>query len=251
MTTAWNIIQSETNRLKGHTVIMIILLTPLMIISYQKLKKTMQSVRHSDTEGTSDYKNPTYFLSKISHKPFLNIKFSNTSTKEIERIIKSIRVKNSHEYDIITTKMLKVCAPYISSPLNCICNKSIRSGTFPVHLKYSIVKSVFKKGDRENMANYRPTSLLTSFSKVFEKIVYERLLQHVNVNNILVEEQFGFRPATSTDKASNRLINEMLNAMSERKVVGGIFCDLQSVFDCVNYNIVLTKLEFCGTSSVV
>jgi hypothetical protein len=60
-----------------------------------------------------------------------------------------------------------------------------------------------------------------------KKIIYERLLQHViNINNVLVEEQFGFRPATSTDKASYRLITEILNAMNERKVVGGIFCDL-------------------------
>jgi hypothetical protein len=48
------------------------------------------------------------------------------------------------------------------------------------------------------MANYRPISLLTSFSKVFKLIVYERLLQDINVNNITVEEQFGFRLATST-----------------------------------------------------
>jgi hypothetical protein len=75
------------------------------------------------------------------------------------------------------------------------------------------------KGDRENMANYKPISLLTSFSKVFEKIIYERLLQGININNILVEEQFGFRPATSTDKVSYRLINEMLNAISEINVV--------------------------------
>jgi hypothetical protein len=54
-----------------------------------------------------------------------------------------------------------------------------------------------------------------------------RLLQHINVNNILVEEQFRFGAAPSTDKASYRLINEILNAMNERKVVGGIFCDLQ------------------------
>jgi Notch-like protein len=63
--------------------------------------------------------------------------------------------------------MLNVTAPDISSPLNYICNKSIRSGAFPTHLKYSIVKPLFKKSDRENMANYRPISLLTSFSKVF------------------------------------------------------------------------------------
>jgi hypothetical protein len=67
------------------------------------------------------------------------------------------------------------------------------------------------------MANYSPIFLLTSFSKVFEWIVYERLLQHININNNLVEEHFGFRPATSTDRASYELINEILNVMNERR----------------------------------
>jgi hypothetical protein len=67
------------------------------------------------------------------------------------------------------------------------------------------------------MDTYRPISLITSFSEVLKRIIYERLLQHINVNNILVEEKYGFRPATSTDKASYRLINEILDAMNERK----------------------------------
>jgi hypothetical protein len=116
--------------------------------------------------------------------PFLIQKLNNTSSKESERIIKSIRVQNSHGYDGITN-------------LDYICNKSIGSGTLSTHLKYSIVKPLFKKGDRENMANYRPISLLTSFSKVLGKIIYERLLQCININNISVEEQFAFRPANS------------------------------------------------------
>jgi hypothetical protein len=63
-----------------------------------------------------------------------------------------------------------------------------------------------------------------------------------------LEEQFGFRPATSTDKASYRLISKILDAMNERKAAGGIFCDLQKAFDCVNHNILLTKSEFYGVT---
>jgi hypothetical protein len=80
----------------------------------------MQRIRYSDTEDTSDNKIPTYYLSKISQNPLLHIKFNSTSTKETERIIKSIRMKNFHGYDGITIKMLKVSAPYIRSPLNSI-----------------------------------------------------------------------------------------------------------------------------------
>jgi hypothetical protein len=104
-----------------------------------------------------------------------------------------------------------------------IYNKSIISGTFPARLKYSIIKLLHKKGDKENMTNYRMISLLTSYSEIFEKIIYERLLQNVEIN----KDQFGSRPSVSTDKASHRLIEEILNALNNRMMVGGIFCDLQ------------------------
>jgi hypothetical protein len=74
----------------------------------------MKSIRHNDAEDTSDNKNPMHYLPKISPNPFTNIKCNNTSIEEIERIIKFIRLKNSRGYDGITTKMLKVSAPYIS-----------------------------------------------------------------------------------------------------------------------------------------
>jgi len=64
------------------------------------------------------------------------------------------------------------------------------------------VKPLLKKRDRKDVANYRPISLLTSFSKIVEKIIYNRLLKHIETNNILVNEHFGFRISSSADKAS-------------------------------------------------
>ena len=94
------------------------------------------------------------------------------------------------------------------------------------------------------MANYKPISLLTAFSKVFERIIYDRLLQHIETNNILTAEQFGFRAFSSTDKASYKLIDGILDALNNKMMVGGIFCDLQKAFDCVNHSTLLTKLKF-------
>jgi len=67
------------------------------------------------------------------------------------------------------------------------------SGIFPTRLKYATIKPVFKNGDKKNIANYRPISILPSFSKMLEKIRYIRLMNHLETNNILATEQYGFR----------------------------------------------------------
>jgi hypothetical protein len=111
--------------------------------------------------------------------------FKSFSTQEIISIIKSLKTKNSFGYDEISTKLLKISASYICSPLTYICNKSISTGIFPERLKYSIIKPLYKKGDKTDPPNYRPISLLTAFSKVLEKALYIKLLEHINDNNIL------------------------------------------------------------------
>jgi hypothetical protein len=72
-------------------------------------------------------------------------------------------------------------------------------------------KPVFKNGDKKNVANYRPISILPSFSKILEKIMYIRPMKHLETSNILAVEQFGSRPSSSTEQASFDFINNILN----------------------------------------
>jgi len=122
----------------------------------------------------------------------------------------------------------------------------LSTGIFPTRLKFSQITPFFEKDNKTEISNYRPISLLTSFSKVFEKIIYNRLYHNVISNNILAKEQYSFRNNSSTDVASYNLINNILKALNNKMRVGGIFCDLTKASDYVNHNILLSKLEFCG-----
>jgi len=106
------------------------------------------------------------------------IKLKSVTEKEIYEINKSLKWKTSYGYDEVPSWIEKLSMPFISTPFIYICNKTLSTGTFPTWLKLSQVYLIFKKGNKTEMYDYRPVSLLTTLSKIFEKVIYNRLLQH-------------------------------------------------------------------------
>ena len=119
-------------------------------------------------------------------------------------------------------------------------------GVFPDRLKYAIIKPLLKNDGRCEVSDYRPACLLTSFSKVFGTVMQRRILQHLTNYNILSTEQYGFRLGLRADNATYKLTAEILNAMINKLLVGGIFCGLEKAFHCANHDILLSKLKFYG-----
>ena len=90
----------------------------------------------------------------------------------------------------------------------------------------------------------------TQHKKVIEKIIYKRFYYYLNDNKILVNEQMGFRDKLSTDTAIYALLNTVLSSLDSKNYVGGLFCDLEKAFDCVNHDILLAKMKFYGITGI-
>jgi hypothetical protein len=123
------------------------------------------------------------FLTKAFPRKFSGIKTIPTTETEIKSIIHSLKAKNSSGYDGITSKILKVRASRVSYPLTHIYNHSLLTGIFPNRLGFSNTTTLQKKVTI--MSNYRSISLLTTFSKILEKVMYSRLSHYLQTNSLV------------------------------------------------------------------
>ena len=149
-------------------------------------------------------------------------------------------------HDGIKPSVIKRCKDLIVTPLTHIFNMSIREGHVPDSLKRAYITPVFKSGDSKKFNSYRPISVLPSFSKVLERLIFKRLYQYLSSNAILSNSQFGFRQGLSTEMALITAIDFITDAIDKKETALGLFLDLRKAFDTVDKEILLNKLSYYG-----
>jgi len=138
----------------------------------------------------------------------------------------------------------------ISEVLSSLINCSFRNGYFPNQLIIAKVFHIFKSGANDKFSNYRPMSVLPCFSQIFEKAAYNRIQSYVNINNIIINNQYGFRRDHSVYMAILDMYNHRTESIDDHKVSAGIFIDLSKVFDTLNPELLLVKLENYGIRGI-
>ena len=169
-----------------------------------------------------------------------------TDEEEIFKIVRCLKTSRSSGHDGLSVHLLKRIVIHIATPLAYIFNLSITTGICPSSFKTAKVIPVFKKDDPSLLTNYRPISILPSMSKILEKIIYKRLYIFLQVNDILIPNQYGFRKHYSTDFAIIKLLNKITECFANKEHLIGIFMDLSKAFDTIDHNILMYKLQRYG-----
>ena len=155
--------------------------------------------------------NPKDYLTNRNPNTFA---YFPTTVKEVSDVINDLK-DNGVGVHTISNSILKYVSNELSPILAQIIDICINQGYFPTELKKGCITPIFKNGNKTVVSNYRPVCSLSPFSKIIEKVVYNKMIKFIDKYSILTKEQYGFRKNMGTDTALVNYIDSIINNLND------------------------------------
>ena len=174
------------------------------------------------------------------------MEFEELNFDEFEQAFKSLKRNKAAGFDELSSNIIIDAYDSLKNILFYIFKVSIKQGIFPDSLKIAKVTPIFKSGAKDNLSNYRPLSILPVFSKVLERIMYNKVYNHLNSKGLLYEKQFDFQRNNSTEHAILQFTRDITSSFEKWEYTRGVFMDLSKAFDTVDHQVLIKKLQYYG-----
>ena len=195
----------------------------------------------------SYYKDHESILSIQNKYPNLSFRIPEPTEEEIFGILKTLDVKKATGLDNIPPRLISMSASLLKTPLTNILKFYIRNFSFPHLMQIARITPIYKnpkEGSRLDKTCYRPVSVLTTFSKVFERYILNSMLDHTN--KILSDHISAYRQGYSCHHVLLKLTESWRQHLDNNKIVGAVLMDLSKAFDCLPHELLIAKMSAYG-----
>jgi len=207
----------------------------------------------TDSDSVTDFVEKSIYFHR-NHPSIKNISktvptdfdFSHVKPKCTLDVLRKLDTRKAVGYDKIPAKALKDGAEILCYPYTSVLNAIIDTNTFPSSAKLAEVSPIYKKEDALEKKNYRPVSILTSASKVYEKVLLLQLKDFLHA--ILNDHLSAFREGYGCQQVLLRFLEEWKAAIEEKLKVGAILIDLSKAFDAMPHPLLIAKISAYGAS---
>lgn len=240
----WQILKKVTNNLNNKSVITTTFYHNGIWVedkqtNAENMNQYLSQVGPTTNESVGQPLHPSdHYLRKNSKANKESILLSNVTEQDVKEVCQKINPKTSCDANGLAQNIvledIDIMAPVIAHLVNC----SQSSGICPDSSKIARVILIYKnKGNKHHYENYRPISLLPAFSKIMEKLIYNKIFEFLVRYEILFKSQYGFRSGHNTTHATLDFLKTIEDAAENDEISVGVFCDLSKAFDTLNHDI--------------